>query len=52
MDRRSSPKTKPSAGSGLRRADCFVGYGINAPEYNWNDYDGVDMKARCSHHRE
>ena len=24
----------------------FVGYGINAPEYQWNDYDGVDLKGK------
>jgi Predicted aminopeptidases len=24
----------------------FVGYGINAPEYKWNDYDGVDVKGK------
>jgi Zn-dependent M28 family amino/carboxypeptidase len=24
----------------------FVGYGINSPEYNWNDYDGVDVKGK------
>jgi len=24
----------------------FVGYGINAPEYQWNDYDGVDVKGK------
>jgi hypothetical protein len=24
----------------------FVGYGIVAPEYNWNDYAGVDVKGR------
>ncbi len=24
----------------------FVGYGINAPEYNWNDYAGVDVKGK------
>ena len=24
----------------------FVGYGINAPEYGWNDYAGIDMTAR------
>ena len=24
----------------------FVGYGINAPEYNWNDYQGVDVKGK------
>jgi Zn-dependent M28 family amino/carboxypeptidase len=24
----------------------FVGYGIDAPEYKWNDYDGVDVKGK------
>lgn len=24
----------------------FVGYGINAPEYSWNDYDGIDVKGK------
>ncbi|MEO9947451.1 M28 family metallopeptidase [Paraglaciecola sp.] len=24
----------------------FVGYGINAPEYNWNDYVDVDVKGK------
>ena len=26
----------------------FVGYGINAPEFNWNDYDGVDVKGKIA----
>lgn len=24
----------------------FVGYGINAPEFNWNDYEGLDAKGK------
>jgi len=24
----------------------FAGYGINAPEYQWNDYQGVDVKGK------
>jgi Zn-dependent M28 family amino/carboxypeptidase len=24
----------------------FVGYGINAPEYNWDDYKGMDVKGK------
>lgn len=24
----------------------FVGYGINSPENNWNDYDGIDVKGK------
>ena len=26
----------------------FVGYGIDAPEYHWNDYAGVDMKGKIA----
>ena len=26
----------------------FVGYGINAPEYKWNDYEGVDIKGKVA----
>ena len=24
----------------------FVGYGVNAPEYDWNDYKGVDVRGK------
>ncbi|WP_350563233.1 hypothetical protein, partial [Psychrobacter sp. CAL346-MNA-CIBAN-0220] len=24
----------------------FVGYGINAPEYQWNDYANIDVKGK------
>ena len=24
----------------------FVGYGVQAPEYNWDDYKGVDLKGK------
>jgi len=24
----------------------FAGYGINAPEFNWNDYEGLDVKGK------
>lgn len=24
----------------------FVGYGVNAPEYGWNDYENVDVKGK------
>lgn len=24
----------------------FVGYGVNAPEYEWNDYEGLDVKGK------
>jgi Zn-dependent M28 family amino/carboxypeptidase len=26
----------------------FVGHGIVAPEYNWNDYEGVDVKGKVA----
>ena len=26
----------------------FVGYGIVAPEYNWNDYAGIDMRGKTA----
>jgi Zn-dependent M28 family amino/carboxypeptidase len=26
----------------------FVGYGISAPEYHWNDYAGVDVKGKVA----
>lgn len=24
----------------------FVGYGINSPEYGWNDYEGIDVRGK------
>jgi hypothetical protein len=24
----------------------FVGYGVQAPEFKWDDYKGVDLKGR------
>ncbi len=29
-----------------KSALVFVGYGVVAPEYNWNDYAGVDVKGK------
>ncbi|MDR3141761.1 MAG: M28 family peptidase [Tannerellaceae bacterium] len=26
----------------------FVGFGINAPEYEWNDYEGIDVKGKIA----
>ncbi len=26
----------------------FVGYGVVAPEYDWNDYEGIDMKGKTA----
>ncbi|MDH3455569.1 MAG: M28 family metallopeptidase [Gemmatimonadota bacterium] len=34
-------------GVGVRNAEVvFVGYGIDAPEYGWNDYEGVDVAGK------
>ena len=31
----------------LKNSDVvFVGYGVNAPEYGWNDYEGLDVKGK------
>ena len=24
----------------------FCGFGINAPEYGWNDYEGIDVRGK------
>ncbi len=40
---RDTPQTK-LADSEL----VFVGYGINAPEKGWNDYEGIDMKGKTA----
>jgi len=33
--------------AGVRDAELvFVGYGIVAPEYDWNDYEGVDVRDK------
>jgi len=33
--------------NGLNRSELvWVGYGIVAPEYNWNDYAGIDVKGK------
>jgi Zn-dependent M28 family amino/carboxypeptidase len=29
-------------------AIVFIGYGIKAPEYNWDDYKGVDLKGKVA----
>jgi len=41
--------TKDQTGATIADIDApivFVGYGIDAPEYNWNDYAGVDLKGK------
>ena len=36
-----------AAARALENSDIvFVGYGINAPERNWNDYAGVDVRGK------
>src|SRR5215471_5604284 len=32
--------------SGIAAPLVFVGYGIHAPEYQWDDYKGVDLKGK------
>ncbi len=41
----SSRKTEPQLNLN-NSALVFIGYGINAPEYQWNDYQGVDVKGK------
>ena len=41
----NSRKTEPDL-SLKNSALVFVGYGINAPEYQWNDYQGVNVKGK------
>ncbi len=41
--------TKDQTGATTTNIDApivFVGYGIDAPEYQWNDYAGVDVKGK------
>ena len=41
--------TKDQTGQPIADIDApivFVGYGIDAPEYHWNDYAGVDVKGK------
>jgi Zn-dependent M28 family amino/carboxypeptidase len=41
--------TKDQTGAASADIDApivFVGYGINAPEYHWNDYADVDVKGK------
>lgn len=42
----ASTKREQSSVS-LKDSDLvFVGYGVNAPEYDWNDYAGLDVKGK------
>ena len=40
---RDTPRTRIN-----NRELVFVGYGINAPERDWNDYEGLDMKGKIA----
>jgi Zn-dependent M28 family amino/carboxypeptidase len=42
-----SRRVQPSA-SVAGSEVVFVGYGINAPEYGWNDYAGIDMRGKTA----
>ncbi len=44
----SSPKPGDSSASGATSMPkmVFVGYGVQAPEYKWNDFKGVDVKGK------
>ena len=38
---------KPDAKVSLDKSQLvFAGYGVVAPEYNWNDYEGLDVKGK------
>lgn len=38
---------KPEENISVENAEIvFVGYGIEAPEYQWNDYKGMDLKGK------
>jgi len=40
---------KTSEATGLENSQLvFVGYGVVAPEYGWNDYEGVDMAGKTA----
>jgi Zn-dependent M28 family amino/carboxypeptidase len=43
--------SKDQTGQATAEVDApivFVGYGIHAPEYNWDDYAGVDLKGKVA----
>jgi Zn-dependent M28 family amino/carboxypeptidase len=43
--------SKDQTGQAIATIDApivFVGYGIHAPEYNWDDYAGVDVKGKIA----
>ncbi|MEO7988482.1 MAG: M28 family metallopeptidase [Chryseolinea sp.] len=39
--------TQHAEGASLEDVELvFAGYGVVAPEYNWNDYEGIDVKGK------
>jgi Zn-dependent M28 family amino/carboxypeptidase len=40
----SNPRHTPSVD--IDAPIVFVGFGVNAPEFNWNDYDGIDVRGK------
>lgn len=41
--------SKPVESASLKNSELvFVGYGVVAPEYGWNDYEGIDMKGKTA----
>jgi Zn-dependent M28 family amino/carboxypeptidase len=41
-----TPRFKTNAVKVVNAPLVFVGYGVIAPEYHWNDYAGVDVKGK------
>jgi Zn-dependent M28 family amino/carboxypeptidase len=40
---------KPGGNKSIKNAELvFCGYGISAPEYNWNDFEGIDMSDKIA----
>ncbi|WP_339651568.1 M28 family metallopeptidase [uncultured Maribacter sp.] len=40
---------KPVTDVGLEKSELvFAGYGVVAPEYDWNDYEGIDWKGKTA----
>ena len=38
---------RETATNSLKNSELvFVGYGVNAPEYGWNDYEGIDVTGK------
>ena len=38
--------TWPTRRASTSRELVFVGYGVEAPEFNWDDYKGIDVKGK------